>query len=203
MGDSRVRNRRRKSRFVVKNKKQGVVTRAKKKAEKQRTKNRSWVRTQKYIQNDEEKYLTPAVFSLLAEDTACFISEFHYRKHCFQPTEPIRKFRKECSVYCGDEDCSNLTCLDCGHWAHPECLDHLLRTHGSSCPLCKASIDHLRTDAHYDAIDEYIEEQYQEDLEAAIAASLAMAAAAEEKEAEEALGVDDPEEEDSGSPTPE
>jgi hypothetical protein len=81
-----------------------------------------------------------------------------------------------CSLNCGDNSREDLVQLpSCDHEMHAECLEGLLLTRASTCPLCRSSIESLRTSLHYAEIDREIEESWQVDLARAIEMSASSA----------------------------
>jgi hypothetical protein len=90
-----------------------------------------------------------------------------------------------CALNCGDTSkggSGGLTKLPaCEHEMHADCLEGLLNTRGSSCPMCRSSIESLRTSKHFTNIDKEIEDSWQQDLARAIAMSEAAAKAEEEE----------------------
>ena len=78
-----------------------------------------------------------------------------------------------CSLNCGDCSEEDLVQLpECSHMMHKACLEGLLSTRASSCPICRSSIESLRRDDHFAKIDAEIEEQWEADLAAALAQSM-------------------------------
>lgn len=78
-----------------------------------------------------------------------------------------------CALNCGDNSVDTLVKLPaCEHKMHQACLEGLLKTRASACPLCRASLENLRTQQHFAVIDREIENQLEADIAAAIAASL-------------------------------
>lgn len=96
---------------------------------------------------------------------------------------PTTTYEKQCAAFCGCEDTSTLKNLGCGHWMHPECLECLLCTvnHDGkdvkkpTCPLCRYCLERMQTDSHFEEIDMELDRMFEEDLMAAIQASLAAA----------------------------
>ena len=91
---------------------------------------------------------------------------------------PSRSLRQStvcpCALNCGEHSREGLVKLpSCDHEMHEECLNGLLLTRASCCPLCRSSIESLRTSAHYSEIDKEIEESWQADLARAMAMSAA------------------------------
>ena len=77
-----------------------------------------------------------------------------------------------CSLNCGDNTAENLVKLpNCEHEMHVDCLEGLLCTRSSTCPLCRASIECLRKNHHFTKIDQEIEAAWAADLARAMAAS--------------------------------
>jgi hypothetical protein len=82
-----------------------------------------------------------------------------------------------CALNCGDNRKEDLTKLpSCDHEMHSECLEGLLNTRNSTCPLCRSSIESLRRNEHFTEIDKEIEEAWQADLARAMAMSTAASA---------------------------
>jgi len=142
----------------------------------------------KYTQNQEENYLAGEALQSVLEDYKSWLVEWMdrprpalTRKFCFsQASIPFTVYEKQCACFCGDEDCTSLKNLGCGHWMHPECLENVLCTmnhdgkdiSSATCPLCKYSLDKMRTDFHYNKIDLEAERLFEAELLAAIQASL-------------------------------
>jgi len=146
-------------------------------------------RTMKYRANQEEYYLAEVAMKSVKEDYKTWLVEWMQRprpldkRQCFAKAScPGIVFEKQCAAFCGDDNCDSLKNLGCGHWMHPECFERLMSTMNhdgkavseASCPLCKYSLEHLRTDSHYHKIEMACEELFQAELLAALQASLAM-----------------------------
>lgn len=143
----------------------------------------------KYNANQEEKYHTGIALENILEHYRSWLANWQGcsrrldRRLCFpKASRPFQTFEKVCAAFCGDEDCKSLRNLGCGHWMHPNCLENLLctMTHdgkdvsSARCPLCKYSLDRMRNDSHYDKIEEECERLFEEELLAAIEASITM-----------------------------
>ena len=91
---------------------------------------------------------------------------------CGDPTS----HKYECSLYCGMFTCEDemVKLPKCDHRIHQQCLESLLYTRLSSCPLCRSSINSIRTSKHYQKIEREIALQFQSDTELAIRLSREM-----------------------------
>lgn len=80
------------------------------------------------------------------------------------------KHEFECALYCGQFPCADklIKLPKCDHRLHDNCLQQLLFTRMSSCPLCRSSINLWRTTKHYDQIEKEIEKQFDLDTAEAI-----------------------------------
>lgn len=145
-------------------------------------------RRAKYSQHKEEEFLSLAARADITHHFEQWYQKWLTRPRplcrskCFpQASIPTITFPLECSAFCGNEDTKTLKNLGCGHWMHPECLECILVTVNhdgkdvspASCPLCKYCLDRMRTDYHYEQIDEELDDMFEADLLAAIQASLA------------------------------
>merc|ERR1712118_138127 len=80
---------------------------------------------------------------------------------------------KDCAAYCGEEDESKtLVQLPCKHALHEECLDTLLSQRNGRCPICRSSIDSLRTVRHYHDIHVEAQQEFTRNLRQARLGSL-------------------------------
>eukprot|EP01084_Bolivina_argentea_P155857 271593_1 len=84
--------------------------------------------------------------------------------------------KDECSLYCGLAPCHDklVKFPKCSHYIHETCLEQLLCTRMSKCPLCRSSIDSWRRSCHYQQIEEEISNRFQSDTEQAILLSQKM-----------------------------
>ena len=82
----------------------------------------------------------------------------------------------DCSLYCGQFPCQDklVKLPNCIHRIHEKCLDSLLFTRLSKCPLCRSSIDCWRKTKHYQKIEKEISKQFQLDTQEAIRLSQEM-----------------------------
>lgn len=82
--------------------------------------------------------------------------------------------KNSCSLYCGMYPCEDdmVKLPQCQHFMHQQCLEQLLYTRMSSCPLCRSSINSLRTHKHYQVIEKEIRARFQSDTDRAIRLSL-------------------------------
>jgi len=82
----------------------------------------------------------------------------------------------ECALYCGFPPCHDklVKLPKCEHRLHEECLDQLLFTRLSKCPLCRSSIDQWRRTHHYHRIEEEIADAFRADTDLALRLSKEM-----------------------------
>merc|ERR1712000_137031 len=77
----------------------------------------------------------------------------------------IEVIKRECAINCGDDDNHDYVKLpECSHYAHDICLNKLLEIRLSRCPTCRASIEKLRTPAHFKVIDANIRQEEEENM---------------------------------------
>ena len=76
--------------------------------------------------------------------------------------------------FCSHSTCSLWLCSfplpqvklpKCDHYLHEECLEQLLYTRLSKCPLCRSSVDQWRRSKHYHHIEEEIAQAFRADTD--------------------------------------
>ena len=88
--------------------------------------------------------------------------------------DPLNNHKQSCSLYCGMYPCEDdmVKLPQCQHFMHQQCLERLLYIRLSCCPLCRSSINTIRTSKHYQVIEKEISLTFQNDTQQAIRLSL-------------------------------
>merc|ERR1719231_1015765 len=93
--------------------------------------------------------------------------------YCKKP-ETHKNIDTNCAANCGEPECfdkmSELP--NCQHKMHDKCIDKLLFTRLSCCPICRSSVNTWRTSKHYAVIDREINNTFEDDTERAIRQSI-------------------------------